>query len=407
MYVCECECVCHILFYFIFFTSSFTYRIDGPSVAPALSAYKSAYGLSSSYYSSPKVAITPAVSKVIAAPAVYSSGHTLGVAPTISATYSSAPAVSSYYSANNKLAYSTPSLIKQVSYATAAPPLQYVSPTLATAHGAAYGLGIAKAAYSVAPAAKYVSTAYTNPAAITSSYVAANKFAYTGPNVATQYAASYTPNIAASYVSAPIAKQVSYATNPLLTAGGSAAYVSGYKTGAAYVAPASIATLGGAGIVKTAGYTSSLGYILVLIPCFLLLKFAVTLFLFLIPFRYTPAQTVVATPGHLSTGSYLAGTKLVSNAGLAGAAVYPATVAHNGYVSASGIHGAGAASGLLHSGIVSSAGYYGAGSKLIAGNGLYAGHGIYSTAHGGLHGNGLLASTSGLRFVAIFKVLSQ
>lgn len=92
------------------------------------------------------------------------------------------------------------------------------------------------------------------------------------------------------------------------------------------------------------------------------------------------------------------GAKLISNAGLAGA-VYPATVAHNGYVSASGIHGA---SGLLHSGIVSSPGYYGAGSKLITGNGLYAGHGIYSTAaHGGLHANGLLASTSGLRFVCV------
>lgn len=206
-------------------------------------AYNSAYGLTSAHYSAPKVAITPAVSKVYAA-----------------------PAVSSYYSAN-KLAYSTPSLIKQVSYAAApAPPLQYISPAISTAHGSAYG--IAKAAYSVAPAAKYVSTAYTNPAAITSSYVAANKFAYTGPNVATQYAASYTPSLAASYVSAPIAKQVSYATNPLL---GGAAYVSGYKTGAAYVAPAAVATtttLGGAGIIKTAGYhSSSLGYDVLL--CFL------------------------------------------------------------------------------------------------------------------------------------------
>lgn len=261
--------------------------IDGPSIAvsatPALSAYKSAYGLSSSYYSSPKVAITPAVSKLIAAPAVattYTHGptvSTLGVAPTIAATYSSAPAVSSYYSAN-KLAYSTPALtssyiaaaapqIKQVAYATAAPPLhsvsQYVSPAYSTAYGSSYGL--AKATYSAAPVAKYVSTAYTNPAAITSSYVAANKFAYTGPNVATQYAASYSPSISASYISAPIAKQVSYATNPLLSGG--AAYVSGYKSGAAYVAPATVtttSTLGGAGIVKTAGYTSSLGYLTLL-----------------------------------------------------------------------------------------------------------------------------------------------
>lgn len=89
---------------------------------------------------------------------------------------------------------------------------------------------------------------------------------------------------------------------------------------------------------------------------------------------------------------------MISNAGLAGA-IYPGAVAHNGYVSTSGIHGAAAASGLLHGGIVSSPGYYGTGSKLIAGNGLYAGHGIYSTAHAGLHANGLLASTSGLRFV--------
>lgn len=276
--MCVCVFVC-VLIHFIF---SFN-CIDGSSIAAApaaLSAYNSAYGLSSSYYSSPKVALAPAVSKVIAAPAV----ATYGVAPTISsyaapvpsisATYSSAPAVSSYYSAN-KLAYSTPSLttsyvaaaapppqIQQVSYATAAPPLQsisqYVSPAYSTAYGSSYGL--AKAAYSATPAAKYVSTAYTNPAAITSSYVAANKFAYTGPNVATQYAASYSPSISPSYISAPIAKQVSYAANPLLSGG--AAYVSGYKSGAAYVSPASVATtstLGGAGIIKTAGYTSSLG----------------------------------------------------------------------------------------------------------------------------------------------------
>lgn len=110
------------------------------------------------------------------------------------------------------------------------------------------------------------------------------------------------------------------------------------------------------------------------------------------------------------------GAKLISNAGLAGAAVYPAAAAHNGYVStsggllATGVSG-GAAHGLLHSGgIVSSPGYYGSASKLISGNGLYAGHGIYSTnglytnslnAHGGLHANGLLASTSGLRLVRI------
>lgn len=103
------------------------------------------------------------------------------------------------------------------------------------------------------------------------------------------------------------------------------------------------------------------------------------------------------------------GGKVISTAGLAGA-VYPSTVAaHNGYVSTSGIHGAAAAaSGLLHSGIVSSPGYYGAGSKLIAGNGLYAGHGIYSAAHSGLHtglhANGLLASTSGLRFVSTSSI---
>lgn len=140
-------------------------------------------------------------------------------------------------------------------------------------------------------------------------------------------------------------------------------------------------------------------------------------------FRYSPAQTIVSTPGHLASAGYLAssnlvsatGAKLISNAGLAGA-IYPATAAHNGYVStsggllAAGISG-GAASGLLHTGgIVSSPGYYGAGSKLIAGNGLYTGHGIYSTnglytnahglnAHGALHANGLLATTSGLRLV--------
>lgn len=101
------------------------------------------------------------------------------------------------------------------------------------------------------------------------------------------------------------------------------------------------------------------------------------------------------------------GAKFISNAGLAGA-VYPSTVAaHNGYVSTSGIHGA-AANGLLHSGIVSSPGYYGGGSKLIAGNGLYAGHGIYSAAHSGLHAglhaNGLLTSTSGLRFVSTSSI---
>lgn len=107
------------------------------------------------------------------------------------------------------------------------------------------------------------------------------------------------------------------------------------------------------------------------------------------------------------------GDKLISNAGLSGA-VYPvvaATVAHNGPVSNGGLLATGisdAAYG-LHSGIVSSAypsslaaGYYGTGSKVVFGNGLYSGHGIYSTntnslnAHG-LHANGLLSSTTGLR----------
>lgn len=224
-----------------FFLFSFT-CIDGPSIAvnPTVSAYKTAYG--SSYYSAPKVAITPAVSKVIAAPAVAT--YTSGLTPTISSYVAPAkvayaahsPAISSYYAAN-KLAYSsTPSLTAS-----------YVSPqTYSTAYASNYGssYGIAKAAYSVAPAAKYVSTAYTNP-----SYVATNKFGYNGPNVA--------PHYAASYVSAPIAKHVTYASNPLLHG---SAYVSGYKSGAAYVSPvATTATLGGAGILKTAGY-SSLGY---------------------------------------------------------------------------------------------------------------------------------------------------
>lgn len=230
--MCKRDCV--LFNDVISLVSSFARALDGPS--PSVATYNSAYGLSSAHYSAPNVAIAPAVSKVIAT-----------------------PAVSTYYSAN-KLAYSSPSFVKQVSYGTAAPPLQYISPAISTGHAAGYG--IAKAAYSVTPAAKYVSTAYANPAAITSSYVAGNKYAYTGPNVAAQYAASYTPSIAASYVSAPIAKQVSYATNPLLAGG--AAYVSGYKTGAAYVAtPASVATtLGGAGLIKTAGYhaSSHLGY---------------------------------------------------------------------------------------------------------------------------------------------------
>lgn len=104
--------------------------------------------------------------------------------------------------------------------------------------------------------------------------------------------------------------------------------------------------------------------------------------------RYTP---VVATPGHLSSASYLAssnlasagGAKFIANAGLAGA-VYPATAAyaHNGYVSGSDHYYPGAAA----------TGYYGVGGKVIAGNGIYAANGLH--AHGGL-----LASTSGLRSV--------
>lgn len=209
------------------------------------------------------MAIAPAVSKVIATPAVAT--YTSGLAPAISsyvapakvAYAAPAPALSTYYSAN-KLAYSsTPSLT--TSYVSAAVPhatdyaSHYGSSHYGSSHYGSSNYGIAKAAYSVAPAAKYVSTAYTHP--ITSSYLAANKFAYTGPNVAAQYAASYSPSISPSYISAPIAKQVTYASNPLLNGD---AYVSGYKSGAAYVSPASVA-LGGAGVLKTADYSSSLG----------------------------------------------------------------------------------------------------------------------------------------------------
>lgn len=281
---------------------------DGPTVSvtaapPVISTYNSGYGLSSSYYSAPKVAIsTPAVSKVIATPAVatYST-------PAIASTYSAAPAVSTYYSAN-KLAYAnTPTLattsyvsaapVKQVAYAAAPALTQYASPysstygtnygsTHGTNYGSTYGsygsayssghnsgyssgygstYGLSKLAYS-APATKIVSSyaspavaTYSSPAvtssyvspAITSSYVAANKFAYAQPAVA-QYAASYTPSVSTSYYSTPIAKQVSYATNPLV----SGAYVSGYKSGA-YVAPAVATTLGSAGYHTGA----SLGYV--------------------------------------------------------------------------------------------------------------------------------------------------
>lgn len=253
------------------------YSEDGPSIAvtaaPAVSSYNSAYGLTSSYYSAPKVAIAPAVSKVFASPSIatYTSGptvSTLGIAPTISSyvspakvAYSSAPAVSTYYSAN-KLAYSaTPSFgsaaylsapVKQVAYATPAPAVtQYVSP-YSSAYASNYGssYGISKVGY----ASPTVTSTYGAPA-ISSSYIAANKYAYTGPNVATQYASTYSPSLSASYISAPIAKQGSYATNPLLNQ----AYVSGYKSGA-YIAPAVATTsYDGAGLVKTSGYTSSLG----------------------------------------------------------------------------------------------------------------------------------------------------
>lgn len=223
---------------------------------------------------------------MIAAPAVATVG-TYGVAPTyssyvtpapIASTYSSAPAVSSYYSAN-KLAYAaTPSYVapvKQVAY-TAPAVTHYTAPYSTAAHAANYGASYGSAygsygsAYNSAYNSGYGSTyglsklAYSSPAitssytspAITSSYVAGNKVAYSAPAVA-QYAASYTPSVSSSYISTPIAKQVSYATNPLL----SGAYVSGYNSGA-YVAPAvATTTIGGAGIVKTGGYhASSLGY---------------------------------------------------------------------------------------------------------------------------------------------------
>lgn len=104
---------------------------DGPSPTPAVTAYKASYGLSSSYYSSPKLAISaPTVSKVIAAPAVatYST-------PTItSAAYSAAPAVSSYYS-TNKLAYGGLAPVKQVSYSSPAAITQYTSAPYSNAYG--------------------------------------------------------------------------------------------------------------------------------------------------------------------------------------------------------------------------------------------------------------------------------
>lgn len=242
------------------FFFKFICKDASPSIAvsPAVSTYNAAYGLSSSYISQPKVAISaPVLGKVIAAPA-YSSGPAV-------ASYTSGPAVSSYYSAN-KLAYSTtPSLsasyvsapVKQISYAAPAV-TQYTAPYTsgyASNYGSSYG--ISKLAYSAPP--KVVST-YASPA-ISSSYLAANKLAYTGPNLAAQYAASYSPSISSSYISTPVTKQISYGTNPLLSGG----YVSGYKSGG-YIAPA-IATSAayGAGYVNTAGYqASSLGYFIFL-----------------------------------------------------------------------------------------------------------------------------------------------
>lgn len=253
------------------------------TAAPAISTYKSSYGLSSSYYNSPKVAISPAVATV----------STLGVSPTyssyvapaakvvsysspaITSAYHSGPAVSTYYSAN-KLAYgAAPSLstsyvsapVKQVSYA--APAVTHYTSPYSSSYASNYGSshGSYGSAYSSAYGSGYGSTygasklAYASPAitstyaspAYTSSYLAANKVAYSAPAV-TQYASGYSPSVSTSYISTPIAKQVSYAANPLL----GSAYVSGYKSGA-YVAPAvATTTLGGAGIIKTAGYTSSL-----------------------------------------------------------------------------------------------------------------------------------------------------
>lgn len=134
--------------------------------------------------------------------------------------------------------------------------------------------------------------------------------------------------------------------------------------------------------------------------------------------RYSPAQTIVASP-HLSSASYLGGAnlistgaKVISNAGYAGT-VYPAT---SGYVSGDGLlatggHSIASTGGLVHSGaVVSSAypnagyvspagsygGYYGAGSKLIAGNGLYAANGLYASS--GAYANGLLGTAAGLRY---------
>lgn len=99
---------------------------------PTISAYNSGYGLSSSYYSAPKVAISsPAVS---------------GIAVT--------PTISSYVS---PVGYSTPTITK------------YASPAISTAHGSAYGSAYSNLQYTngaayysqpkvlAAPITKYIS----------------------------------------------------------------------------------------------------------------------------------------------------------------------------------------------------------------------------------------------------------
>lgn len=74
---CQHEIILYFVIYF------FSLEKDAPSVvtaAPVVSGYKS-YGLASSYYSQPKVAVSPAL-------ATYSTAYT---EPTVSSSYVSTP----------------------------------------------------------------------------------------------------------------------------------------------------------------------------------------------------------------------------------------------------------------------------------------------------------------------------
>lgn len=206
------------------------------ATSPSVATYTSNLG-----YSTQKILSAPAVANVISSPAV--------------ATYASSPAISQYSV--------SPTLV----------PPSYVSSPGRVAIGSTLGI---TGGY-IAPAAK---VAYSSPAvshlsvspAVSSSYISAGRLAYSSPVLGSTYGlsgiapavrkiaaapaisstygvvspsvATYSsaPAVSTSYVSTPI-KQVSYASQPLLTR---------------YAAAPAISTLGAGGISATR-YVSSPG----------------------------------------------------------------------------------------------------------------------------------------------------